>query len=410
MSTKAIPEGDHYRLTGTKIWITFGEHDLTENIVHLVLARLPDAPEGIRGISAFIVPKINLDGTRNEIYCGGLEHKMGIHASPTCVMNLEGAKGYLVGEPHKGMRTMFIMMNFARLTVGVEGYALSEIAYQTALEYCKERRQGRSLNSERREADAKADCILVHPDVRRQLLNVKATTEGMRALALWVASHIDVSEHHPDEKMRQECDDLVGLLTPVIKAYCTERGFQNVSDCMQVTGGSGYTVEWSIEQYLRDVRIAMIYEGTNHIQALDLVGRKLPKDGGRLYKVFAKQVHRFAKANRENADMSEFIVPLEAALNRLNEITMTLGMKGMADPEEAAAQASNYLNLFGITTLAYLWARMAGAALGRPGRYYESKVKTARYYFSHILPETEALQAILAAGKANMMAFDEDDF
>jgi alkylation response protein AidB-like acyl-CoA dehydrogenase len=410
ISTKAIPEGDHYRLTGTKIWITWGEHDLAENIIHLVLARLPGAPEGIRGISAFIVPKINLDGTRNDVYCGGLEHKMGIHGSPTCVMNLEDAKGYLVGDAHKGMRAMFVMMNFARLTVGVEGFALSEIAYQTAVEYAKDRRQGRSLNPERQEADAKADCILKHPDVRRQLLNVRATTEGMRALALWVASHIDVAEHHTDPQMREEADDIVGLLTPVIKGYCTERGFYNVSDCMQVMGGSGYTVEWSVEQYLRDVRIAMIYEGTNHIQALDLIGRKLPKGGGRLYKVFSKQVYRFIKANRDNADMADFIAPLEAALNRLNETTMELGMKGMADPEEAASRASNYLNLFGITTLAYLWARMALGAAGRSGKFYETKVKTAKYFFSHILPEAASYHAILNAGKANMMAFDEDEF
>ena len=216
------------------------EDDLTDNIVHLVLARLPDAPEGIGGISAFVVPKVNLDGTRNPIFCGGLEHKMGIHASPTCVMNLDGAKGYLIGEPHKGMRTMFVMMNFARLTVGVEGYALSEISYQTAIEYCRDRRQGRSLNAERRDETAKADCILVHPDVRRQLLNVRASTEGMRALALWTANFIDVSQHHPDEERKQYADDMVALLTPSSKAI-TERGFENVSECMRVCGGSGYT-------------------------------------------------------------------------------------------------------------------------------------------------------------------------
>ena len=410
ISSKAIPEDDHFLITGTKIWITFGDHDLAENIVHLVLARLPDAPEGIRGISAFIVPKINEDGTRNSVYCGGLEHKMGIHGSPTCVMNLEDAKGYLVGEPHKGMRAMFVMMNFARLTVGVEGYALSEIAYQTAVEFCRDRRQGRSLDPAKIDKSAKADCILKHPDVRRQLMNVRATTEGMRALALWVASHIDMAGHHPDEAARQEADDLLGLLTPIIKAYCTERGFQNVSDCMQVMGGSGYTVEWSVEQYLRDVRIAMIYEGTNHVQALDLIGRKLPKDGGRLYKIFSKQVYRFIKQNRETAALADLITPLENALNRLNETTMALGMKGMSDPEEAASQASNYLNLFGITTLAYLWARMALSASERSGKFYETKMKTARYFFSHILPETDSLHTILNAGKANMMAFDEDEF
>ena len=259
------------------------------------------------------------------------EHKMGIHASPTCVMNMENATGYLVGEPHKGMRAMFIMMNFARLTVGVEGTALSEIAYQTAVAFCRDRRQGRSLNPARRDDNAKADNILVHPDVRRQLLNVRATTEGMRALGLWVAGYIDVAAHHEDEEERQQADDMVALLTPIIKSYCTERGFQNVSDCMQVTGGSGYTTDWCIEQYLRDCRIAMIYEGTNHVQALDLIGRKLPKDG-RLYKTFAKTVHKFVKANSDH--LAEFTGPLSKALNRLNETTMALGMKGMADPEE----------------------------------------------------------------------------
>ncbi len=410
ISTKAVPEDDHFLLTGTKIWITFGEHDLTENIIHLVLARLPDAPEGIRGISAFLVPKINKDGSRNPIYCGGVEHKMGIHASPTCVMNLEEAKGYLVGDPHKGMRAMFVMMNFARLTVGVEGYALGEIAYQTAVEYCKDRRQGRSLNPARNDASAKADNILVHPDVRRQLLNVKCTNEGMRALALWVSAHIDVALHHEDDTIRQESDDMVALLTPIIKGFCTERGFENVSECMQVCGGSGYTTEWSIEQYLRDVRIAMIYEGTNHVQALDLVGRKLTKDTGRLYKGFAKEVFRFVKANKENPDMSEFVGPLESALNTLSETTMALGMKGMADPEEAAAAASKYLTLFGLTTLAYLWARMALSAQGREGTFYENKVKTARYYFSHILPETKGLVEVIGAGKQNVMAFEAEDF
>ncbi|MEE2755249.1 MAG: acyl-CoA dehydrogenase C-terminal domain-containing protein [Myxococcota bacterium] len=410
LTTKAVPEGDHYKLTGTKIWITWGEHDLAENIIHLVLARLPDAPDGIRGISAFIVPKINLDGSRNGIYCGGLEHKMGIHGSPTCVMNMEDATGYLVGEPHKGMRAMFVMMNFARLTVGVEGYALSEISYQTAVEYCKERRQGRSLNPERQEPNVKADCILKHPDVRRQLLNVRSTTEGMRALSLWVANLIDIGLQHEDAQIRQDADDLVGLLTPIVKSYCTERGFQNISDCMQAIGGSGYTVEWNIEQYLRDERIAMIYEGTNHIQALDLIGRKLPKDGGRLYKVFSKKVYRFIKENRDTASVGEFIPKLEAALNRLNEATMALGMKGMSDPEEAASQASNYLNLFGITTLAYLWARMALGASQRSGQFYETKVKTARYFYSHILPETDSIYAIINAGKDNMMAFAEDEF
>ncbi len=410
ISTKAIPEGDHFRLTGTKIWITFGEHDLTENIVHLVLARLPDAPEGIRGISAFIVPKVTLDGERNGIHCGGLEHKMGIHASPTCVMNMEHAIGYLVGEPNKGMRAMFVMMNFARLTVGVEGIALSEISYQTAVAFCKDRRQGRSLNADRVEKDAKADNVLVHPDVRRQLLNVRATTEGMRALALWTSMYIDIELHHPDETARQEAGDMVALLTPVIKGYCTERGFLNISDCMQVTGGSGYTTDWCIEQYLRDSRIAMIYEGTNHIQALDLVGRKLPTDGGRLYKRFSKKVYKFVQANEGIEGMEAFLTPLEAALNQLNGITMNLAMKGMADPEYAAAVATNYLNLFGITSLAYMWARMAKACIEPKNKFERTKLKMARYFYTNVLPEAQGYVSFIEAGKGNMMAFDGEDF
>ncbi|MEE2788855.1 MAG: acyl-CoA dehydrogenase C-terminal domain-containing protein, partial [Myxococcota bacterium] len=279
-----------------------------------------------------------------------------------------------------------------------------------AVAYCKDRRQGRSLNPSRRDDQAKADNILVHPDVRRQLLNVRATTEGMRALALWVAGYIDVAALHADETERQHADDMVALLTPIIKSFCTERGFYNVSDCMQVTGGSGYTTDWCIEQYLRDCRIAMIYEGTNHIQALDLVGRKLPTDGGRLYKNFAKTVHKFVKANEGESHLAEFTGPLAKALNRLNETTMALGMKGMSDPEEAAAVASNYLNLFGLTALAYLWARMAKAAHGQSGRFYETKIKTARYFFTNILPETDALVALVEAGKGGMMEFTDEEF
>ena len=410
MRTKAIPEGDHYRLTGTKIWITFGEHDLAENIIHLVLARLPGAPEGIKGISVFVVPKFTDDGEANGITCGGLEHKMGIHASPTCVMNMEDSIGYLVGEPHKGMRAMFVMMNFARITVGMEGVALSEISYQTALAFSKERRQGRSLNPERNEPGESADNIMVHPDVRRLLLNVKSTTEGMRALGFWVASHIDVSEHAETEAERQEADDIVALLTPVIKSYFTERGFQNVSDCVQVMGGSGYTSDWCVEQYLRDMRIGMIYEGTNHIQSLDLVGRKLPKDGGRLYKLFAKKIFRFVRDNQEVEGMNEFTKPLEKALNKLNETTMMMGMKGMQDPEWVASVSSNYLNAMSLTALGYMWARMAKASLGGESRFLRSKLKTARYFFSNILPEVDSIYSIMEAGKDNMMDFELNEF
>ena len=411
ITTKAIPQDDgSYTLTGTKIWITFGEHDLTDNIIHLVLARLPDAPKGIKGISAFIVPKFLLDGTRNGIKCGGLEHKMGIHASPTCVMNMEDATGFLVGTPHKGMRSMFVMMNAARLHVGIEGIALGEIAYQTAVAFARDRRQGRSLNPERREKGKPADNILVHPDVRRQLLSIRSTTEGLRGLAAWLGNLIDISHHHPDDAVREEADDLVALLTPIMKAYGTDRGFQNISDAMQVTGGAGYTTDWPIEQYLRDSRIAPIYEGTNHVQALDLVGRKLPRGGGRLYKAFSKRVHLLCKAHEDAGTHAEFVGPLRKAIDRLNAVTMELGMKGMQDGEEAAAAASNYLAAFGITTLGYIWAREAIAAAEQDGKFYRTKLKTARYYFSHILPETESLYRVVAAGKANVMAYEDDEF
>jgi alkylation response protein AidB-like acyl-CoA dehydrogenase len=409
VSTKAIPEGDHYKLTGTKIWITFGEHDLTENIVHLVLARLPDAPPGIKGISTFLVPKFTLDGERNPVFCTGLEHKMGIHASPTCVINLEGAKGYLVGQPHKGMRAMFVMMNAARISVGLEGVALGEIAYQTALAFAKDRRQSRSLDRAKQDKDAAADNILVHPDVRRMLLNVKSTTEGMRGLAYWVGMHMDISQHHPDEATRQRSDDFVALLTPIVKSFCTERGFANVSEAMQVTGGAGYTTDWSIEQYMRDSRIAMIYEGTNHIQALDLVGRKLPQANGRLIKGFVDEIKRFIGEHKEDASLAEFLGPLKDASKTLGEVTMQLAMKGMQDPEEAAAVASNYLNLFGLTALAYIWAHQVAACIGKEGRFYRSKIKTARYFYNMILPESAGLVAIISKGKDHMMAFEVDE-
>ena len=410
LRTKAVPEGDHHLITGTKIWISFGEHDMTENIVHLVLARLPDAPPGIRGISVFLVPKFTLDGRRNSIYCGGLEHKMGIHASPTCVMNLEAAEGYLVGEPHKGIKAMFVMMNYARIAVGVEGIALSEIAYQTAVAFCRDRRQGRSLNPERNDQTAAADNILVHPDVRRQLLNVRSTTEGMRALALWCAIEIDIADGAEDEKEREQAADLVAILTPIVKAFSTDRGFLNVSECMQVCGGAGYTSDWSIEQYLRDVRIAMIYEGTNHIQALDLVGRKLPTGGGRMYRRFSKRIHTQVASMREHEAFAAFGAPLEVAINRLDAVTMDLATRGMADQEEAAAVATNYLMLFGYTALAYVWCKLAGHAWGKTGRQNRVKLKTARFYFANVLPEAEGLVAIMKAGKEHMMAFEGDEF
>ncbi|MBV9657348.1 MAG: acyl-CoA dehydrogenase C-terminal domain-containing protein [Verrucomicrobia bacterium] len=410
ISTKAQAEGDHWKLTGTKIWITWGEHDLTENIIHLVLGRLPDAPAGIKGISLFLVPKILPDGTRNAITCGGLEHKMGIHASPTCVMNMEGAHAWLVGEPHKGMRGMFTMMNAARLMVGVQGLGAAEFAYQTALRFAKERRQSRSLNPARREAGQAADVILVHPDVRRMLLNIKASNEGLRALAYWTAINTDLSRSHPDERARQGAADLVALLTPLAKSYLTERGFDNISDAMQVCGGSGYTRDWDIEQTMRDERIAMIYEGTNHIQAIDLVGRKLGEDHGRLYHVFGEKISLFLKKNSANSALTDFALPLSKVFGRLNEATQLLATQGQPDPEFADAVASNYLNLFSLTAIAYLWCLQVKAALGQTDAFHLTKVKTARYFFDCILPETATLSALIRAGKGNMMDFAVEEF
>jgi len=410
IATKADPNDDgSYKLNGTKIWITFGDHDLTDNILHLVLARLPDAPPGIKGISSFIVPKFNKDGSRNPITCTGLEHKMGIKASPTCVMSMEDATGYLIGEPHKGMRTMFVMMNSARLLVGIEGIALGQIAYQTALEFAKDRRQSRSLNPERNEPNEKADNILVHPDVRRMLLNIKSTNEGMRAMATWIAMNIDISHHHADEAERQKADDLVGLITPIIKGFCTERGFANISDAMQVTGGAGYTTDWSIEQYMRDSRIALIYEGTNHIQALDLVGRKLPKGGGRLYQTWAGMMQELVESTESDESTKDLHADLKSAADTLNEMTMTLSMRGMEDPEFAAATASNYLKMFGYVVLAQMWVQMAKSAASREGDWYRTREKLARYYFKNVLPEMYSLKPLILAGKEQIMGFDADE-
>ena len=407
--TTAVPEGDHYKLNGTKIWITFGEHNLADNIVHLVLARLPDAPEGIKGISVFIVPKKKADGSSNGVICAGLEHKMGIHASPTCVISFEDAEGYLVGQPHKGMRAMFTMMNAARLFVGLEGVALSEISYQTALEFAKDRRQSRSLIADKQDASAEADNILVHPDVRRMLLNVKASTQGMRALTVWIAALLDIEHKSEDEEERQAAQDLVALMTPIIKSFCTERGFANTSEAMQVLGGAGYTQDWSIEQYLRDMRIAMIYEGTNGIQALDLVGRKLPMDGGRLYRAWATHLGTFMAKNAENPVVADLLPILKEQSELLDGMTMGLAAKGFQDPEEAAAVASDYLRMFGHVAMAYVWAEVVVAAEAEGEAFLASKQHLARYYYHRILPEAASLAKIIESGKEHVMAVSDDE-
>ncbi|GEO79942.1 acyl-CoA dehydrogenase C-terminal domain-containing protein [Pararhodospirillum oryzae] len=417
--TRAVPQEDgSYRLTGTKIFISAGEHDLAENIVHLVLARLPDAPKGVKGISLFLVPKFLPDaqgrpGPRNGVSCGAIEHKMGIKASPTCVMNFDDATGWLVGEPHKGLRAMFSMMNAERLSVGVQGLGLAEAAYQGAVAYARERGQGRSLAGTKN-PDKAADAIIVHPDVRRMLLIQRATVEGCRALALWTARHLDLSTHHPDPVAREESADFVALMTPVVKALMTDMGFTSTNLGVQVFGGHGYIREHGMEQYVRDARIAQIYEGTNGIQALDLVGRKLGAHAGRYLRRFFHPVGAYIEAHGEEERLAPFVTPLAKAFVRLQQATAQVARAGLRDPEEAAAVASDYLRLFGLTALGFLWARMAETALEHQGDdadgFHAAKLATARFYMDKMLPETGALFSVIMAGGASIGALDEAAF
>jgi alkylation response protein AidB-like acyl-CoA dehydrogenase len=408
LTTKAESYGDHHKLTGTKTWITFGEHDLSTNIVHLVLARLPDAPPGIRGISTFIVPKFLQDGTRNTVFCGGTDHKMGIHASPTCVINLEQAEAWLVGVPHKGMRAMFTMMNGARLNVGIEGVALSEAAYQNALSFARDRRQSRALDLAKQDRNASADNILVHPDVRRMLLTCKSTTQALRGLSTWIALNYDVMNHSTDPATRQKAGDLVALLTPIMKSYGTERGFFNVHEAMQSMGGAGYTQDWPVEQYMRDVRIALIYEGTNHIQALDLVGRKLPMHNGRLLQVFAAELQEALSAAAPHDELAGFATALGGAAAQLHKTTMALAAAAHDDPEVIGAVASSYLNQFALVTLGYIWIRQLLTVIEWPAddRMRRSKLQTARFYFEIVLPEARLYAQRVKIGKGPMADID----
>jgi alkylation response protein AidB-like acyl-CoA dehydrogenase len=415
--TRAEPQGDGtYAVTGTKIFISAGEHDLTRNIVHLVLARLPDAPTGTRGISLFLVPKFlpkpdGSEGPRNGVACGGIEHKMGIKASATCVMNFDGAKGWLVGQPNKGMRAMFTMMNAARLGVGIQGLGIAETAYQSARAYAKERLQGRALTGAAA-PDKPADPIIVHPDVRRLLLTIKSTTEAARALALWVGLALDVSERHPDPQARQEADDLVQLMTPIVKATLTDLGSAAANQGMQVFGGHGYIREWGMEQLVRDVRITQIYEGTNGVQALDLVGRKLPTGMGRLLRRFFHPAMEFVEAHQADPQLAELVLPFATALGRLQQATAWLAQAGLKDPTEGGAAASEYLRLFALTALAYMWVRMAKAALARPGdaEFARTKLATARFFMARVLPETGALFQSLMSGAKPLMEMEAAAF
>jgi alkylation response protein AidB-like acyl-CoA dehydrogenase len=412
LRARAEPQADgSHRITGTKIFISAGEHDLTANIVHLVLARLPDAPEGTKGISLFIVPKFLPDaqgepGERNAVTCTRLENKMGIHANATAELQFDGAAGWMVGEPNKGLNAMFVMMNGARLGVGMQSLGLMEAAYQASAEYAKERLQMRSLSGVKA-PDKPADPIIVHPDVRRMLLTQRAWVEGGRALAYWVALMIDQYEHHPDEDVRKEASDLVALLTPIVKAFTTDNGFQSAVLAQQVFGGHGFIRETGIEQYVRDARINMIYEGTNGIQALDLLGRKVLGDGGARLRRLGAKIQSFIEAEGTDDAMAEFVNPLADLAGKIEKFTMEIGMKAFGNQDEAGAAAVDYLRVAGHLVLSYLWARMAKLALAHPDDdFYKAKLSVARFYFAKLQPETAMLMRTARTGAAPLMELD----
>lgn len=419
--TRAEPQADgSYAITGTKIFISSGEHDLTENIIHLVLAKTPGAPESSKGISLFVVPKILVNddgslGARNAVSCGSIEHKMGIHANSTCVMNYDGATGWLVGEEMKGLAAMFIMMNAARLGVGLQGLAVAETAYQNAVQYAHDRRQGRALTGAK-DPQEKADTLFVHPDIRRMLMDSKALTEGLRALCLWAALQVDLEHAAGSEEERQLAADLVGLLTPVIKGYGTDKGYEIATNAQQVYGGHGYIAEWGMEQYVRDARIAMIYEGTNGVQAMDLVGRKLAQNGGRavqaLFRILAEEVAA-AKTDPATAD---FAGRLEKANGELQAATMWFMQNGMQNPDNVGAGAHSYMHLMGIVAVGLMWLRMAVAAtkLKAAGEgdvaFLDAKLITARYFAERIMPEAGALRRKIEGGAEALMALPPEMF
>ena len=416
IKTRAEPAGDgSFKIHGTKIFISAGEHDLTENIIHLVLARLPGAPSGVRGISLFVCPKFlpNPDGTvgtRNALACGALEKKMGIKASPTCVMNFDGAQAWLVGTPHKGLAAMFTMMNTARLMVGIQGLGVAEAAYQGALTYAKSRLQMRAASGAKF-PDQPADPIIVHPDIRRLLMKMKVMTEGCRALALWIGHELDISTSHPDAGRREAADDLVALMTPIVKSMLTDLGFSAANDGMQVFGGHGYIRENGMEQLARDARITQIYEGTNGIQALDLVGRKLPMGTGRLARRFFHPVAADLERMAGVPGMMDFIMPMAKAFGRLQQATLWLGKAGTANPDDAGAAATDYLRMFGLVAIGYMWCRTAETALAsKTDSFYGAKLECARFFMAKIIPETGSLLSSITAGSASLMALGEEAF
>src|SRR3954470_20016633 len=427
IKTRAEPQADgSYRITGTKIFISSGEHDLAENIVHLVLAKIAGAPDNVKGISLFIVPKfvVNEDGSigaRNGVVCGSIEEKMGIHGNSTCLLNYDGATGWLVGEPEKGLAAMFIMMNAARLGVGLQGLAQGEVAYQNAVTYARDRRQGRALVPDARDPDAKADPIIVHPDVRRMLMEMKAFNEAARGLVLWGGLLVDLTRRAQTEEEREAANDLLGLLTPVIKGYLTDQGFKAAVDAQQVYGGHGYIREWGMEQFVRDARIAQIYEGTNGIQALDLVGRKLGANGGRAIQAFLKLLAEETASpgggEGKGVDaVSQVAASLQKATADLQTATMWLMQNGLANPNNAGAAAYPYMTLTGVVCLGLMWLRMAkasSAALANGAgdkAFHEAKLVTARFFASHVMPETGSLRRKIEAGAETLMALPAEAF
>jgi alkylation response protein AidB-like acyl-CoA dehydrogenase len=418
LRSKAEPQADgSYKISGAKIFISAGEHDMVDNIIHLVLARLPGAPEGSKGISLFIVPKFlpNEDGSngaRNPIFCGAIEEKMGIHGNSTCQMNMDDAKGWLIGGPHKGLNAMFVFMNAARLGVGMQGLGLTEIAYQNAVVYAKDRIQMRSLSGPKA-PDRPADPIIVHADVRRMLFTAKAYAEGGRAFCAYVALQLDKELNHPDADVRKECADEVALLTPVIKAFITDNAWTATSECLQVYGGHGFIAEWGMEQYVRDARINMIYEGTNTVQSLDLLGRKILMDNGAKLRKFGAKVQAFVEANGTNEALSEFVTPLAELGDKVTKLTMEIGMKAFQNPDEVGAAAVPYLRVVGHMVYSYFFAQMAKIALEKKDsgdNFYVAKLATARFYFARLYPETAMLIRQARSGSANLLSLDAELF
>jgi acyl-CoA dehydrogenase len=421
LKAKAVKQADgSYKISGTKIFISSGEHDLADNIIHLVLARIEGAPAGVKGISLFVVPKflVKADGTlgaRNGVSCGSIEHKMGIHGNSTCVMNFDNAVGWLIGEENKGLNAMFVMMNEARLGVAIQGLSQSEVAYQNAATYAKDRLQGRSISGPKN-PNGPADPIIVHPDVRRNLLSIRAFNEAARALMLWTALKSDVAHRSGDKAAHEAADDLLGLLTPVLKGVFTDVGFENTVKAQQVFGGHGYIAEHGMEQFVRDARIAMIYEGANGIQALDLVGRKLPRDGGRAITALFTEIGAFLKENGSDEALKPYLKPLEAALGHLQQATMWLMQNGLAKPDNAGAASYDYMHLLGLVALGYMWAQMAKVALAKKaagngiGPKMDAKLTTAKFFMERMLPETGAHLARISSGADTMMGMPADAF